>query len=98
MHLVCTPGKLAEQCSAVTTCRGRPTPPGYQASRAATAQPVQHTANLQTSSAKDAAEAECCSMRGIKTAWLFSTFPTEEQLSLLLRCTQTVVIHDKPTL
>lgn len=41
------------------------------------AQPVQDTANLQTSSAKDAAEAECCFMRSIKAAWLLSIYPTE---------------------
>lgn len=37
-------------------------------------------------------------MKGIKAAWLLSTYPTEEQLFLLLRCIQTLVIHDKPTL
>lgn len=98
MRPVHTPGKLAEQCSVANMCRGRPTPPSYRASRTALAQPVRDTADLQTSSAKDAAEAECRFTRGIKSAWLLSTYPTEEQLFLLLRCTQTLVMHDKTTL
>lgn len=96
--LVSMPGKLAEQCSAVTMSWGRPSPPGYRASHTAASPAWQDTGNLQTSSAKDAAEAECCFMRSIKIAWQLSTYPIEEQLSLLLRCTQTLVIHDKPTL
>lgn len=59
---------------------------------------ARHCYNQQTPSAKDATEAKCCFTRGIKSAWLLSTYPTEEQLFLLLRCTQTLVIHDKTTL